>query len=1471
MSSSAGTKVEPGVLAKGSRRAFAKCPRPYSEDKRLFGGVHSSLVIVIAAVALISTLSAGVAYGSLQAVGVTPPTGLVVASSSPTVPSVVSTVELPLGSDPNAIAYVSPVSPGGSGSVWVLDPGTSNVSVIDDGSDEVIATIPIPSVSASSHGIPCTDDVDPSAIAADPALGEVFVGSAVVCSPDPPGIIDVFSASSYALLATISVGASLTYPNFIVYDSGAAEMFVTSIDGGADSVSVISTSSDTVTANLAFYSTTYLGGLAYDLSLGEVFVGTESAGPVYATDVISDSTNAVVATIPGVVGSMTYDSGLGEIFAANYATDAVSVVSDSSNAVTATIGVGEGPEGAAYDPAYGGVFVANFVSGDSPGTVSVISDASDTVTATVSVGNGPEGITFDPGTGQVFVENWGSDSVSVIGVPPGLVLTPNTDPTGTSTVLSGGGYAPEYTYDYCFESGVTSSPTACSSVDQFTTTSEGYIPTATALTVNGETGLVVVSDPSSALVVAFAEFTVGLSIPTSVISCLPTSVAPSSTCTVTLTGESGSISGETVYWGQYLEPGSVSFSSSTCTLSGSPESCSVGLTAAVSGADMLWTEYVGDSNNQLSYGGLSLSVSTTPPPVIALAPTQGPVGTTYVVAGSGFSVSSSATISFNGVDQAPTGGSDCSYAGTSITTDGSGQFTCTFAVPTESSSTYDVVGDDEATGTLTVAQTFMVTSPTIAIFDESTSSATYGSVGDPATLTATGLAPTTAYEIYFDAEPMSEDNFATSFTSLADGSYSGSFNIPSVAEGSGSYYVDAFEEVSENFITTTSSPFTVSEATLTLTPSAGPSGTTVTVTGSGFPSPSESVELDVAGPVAESTICALDSGSIAGTCSFVASPSAGAQFAFSVGGSPIPITATSEACGQKGCGYFGPSATATFTGTVASATISPGSGPVGAEVTLTGAGLAPTTGYAIYFDSSQGTPGTAVTPNNCMDSGGLSGSTITSDSSGSFSCTANVPVALVGEEGPYFVDVFEAVSANFITSVTTPASGQFTVSEPTIALEPSHGPAGTLYTVTGSGFSGASGVTVSFNGAVQTPSGCSDGSSVGSVITTDASGGFVCVFSVPNEVAGAYSVAGTDMATAAVTATQTFDVTISLTTNPSGGPPGTTVTAYGSGFAADSSTSVTFYEANNEGTFTVCQATTDALGAFSCTFLVPAPIDMQYGYTGAVTVGAKDASGDSAIASFALSLPYPVYLLSLKPGSSHSLGVVTEDGKFGFLLDDWSLSGAHTIAVTMDYATGTYGSQRVINAYLLGERLSLNLYGIGSGPSLFLDLGSTSSAGCTITTLSEVEQPNGDVIISATFDCTTLTFSLDNAVPASSASPPYFLFQAAGIKSPTTNGEAGFLLSSWDFSPAHKGKSTLEVSMSYAGAKGTDEAFFDAFLHSKVLSSVDSWYFVTTTQFDFELKATNAVMTTFLESGQPGSLPVLSMEFTFTKFTYIDS
>jgi YVTN family beta-propeller protein len=144
---------------------------------------------------------------------------------------------------------------------------------------------------------------------------------------------------------------------------------------------------------------------AYDSGKGEIFVANSATNNV---SVINDTTDTVVTNI--LVGyapiAAAYDSGKGEIYVVNWGSANVSVINDTTNTVVKTIAIGTGPFGVAYDRAKGELFVANKNSGN----LSVINDTTLTVTSSIALPIGPTmtadsplGVAYDPTKGEVFV------------------------------------------------------------------------------------------------------------------------------------------------------------------------------------------------------------------------------------------------------------------------------------------------------------------------------------------------------------------------------------------------------------------------------------------------------------------------------------------------------------------------------------------------------------------------------------------------------------------------------------------------------------------------------------------------------------------------------------------------------------------------------------------------------------------------------------------------------------------------------------------------------------------------------------------------------------------------------------------------------------------------------------------------------------------------------------------------------------
>lgn len=159
----------------------------------------------------------------------------------------------------------------------------------------------------------------------------------------------------------------------------------------------------------------------------------------------ADSSGCTVA--PCIVGAIpvgngpegiAYDSAKGELFVANTGSQSVDVISDSSNEVVATIPIRGEPYGVAYDPAQGYVFVTNALSDN----ISVISDATDKIVGDVLLSQPVEVITYDSGRDEIFVANY---TYGTPGVPVYVISCTTLGLVGTIQEL--GFSTVEFAYD----------------------------------------------------------------------------------------------------------------------------------------------------------------------------------------------------------------------------------------------------------------------------------------------------------------------------------------------------------------------------------------------------------------------------------------------------------------------------------------------------------------------------------------------------------------------------------------------------------------------------------------------------------------------------------------------------------------------------------------------------------------------------------------------------------------------------------------------------------------------------------------------------------------------------------------------------------------------------------------------------------------------------------------------------------------
>jgi len=443
------------------------------------------------------------------------------------------------------------------------------------------------------------------------------------------------------------------------------------------------------------------------------------------------------------------------------------------------------------------------------------------------------------------------------------------------------------------------------------------------------------------------------------------------------------------------------------------------------------------------------------------------------------------------------------------TTDCSGNFTTTCEVPWVATGTYDVTAIDEVGHKETASFTV---DPGITLVPSR------GVVGSPIIVYGSGFSASEDVWIYFDATLVNSTAKAES-----DGTLNATFTVPT-GVSTGTHEVTALGKTSGNSYTAT---FTVPTLSITLSPTCGPSNSTVTVTGEGF-TRFGLVRIYFDGTNVKST--AADTyGNI--TASF-----------------RVPITIPGPYTVKANDASTGNNVTASFTIPTPSITLNPTCGLPNSTVTVTGANFTIGGTVGIYFDSTF--------------AGNLTG---TVNETGCISGSVTVP-SLV----PATYNVKGKDWSNGAWS--TPAS--FTVPTPSITLSPTWGPPGTTVTVSGGNFTVNGTVGIYFD---STPVANFTANSTGG-IPADTN------FTVPNVLPGTKTVTAKDNATS-YNVTASFTVpTPTIQLSPEGGSPGTVVTVTGGNFTVNGEVRI-YFDATS-----VANVTTNSTGGIPAdtNFTVPA-------------------------------------------------------------------------------------------------------------------------------------------------------------------------------------------------------------------------------------------------------------------------------------------
>lgn len=500
-------------------------------------------------------------------------------------------------------------------------------------------------------------------------------------------------------------------------------------------------------------------------------------------------------------------------------------------------------------------------------------------------------------------------------------------------------------------------------------------------------------------------------------------------------------------------------------------------------------------------------------PQITLSSTSVQVGSSITVNGSGFGVSSTVTIYVDG------------SALTSTTTNTGGSFAVSFAVPQGAGGSHTVTATDSlgntASSTYSVALLLTINQSSLT-------------VGAQLTINGASFAASSTVTIYIDGIVI------TSTTTSTVGSFTVSLAVPQLAGGTHTL-------TAADYTNSTSASFTVQTA-MSITPTSAPAGATVTASGTGFRA-NQTISLTY-DAVALTTI----------PTPVVTNANGGFSATFA-----IPVSSGRSHQIVVSDGMYTANALMTV---LASMKVTPVTGNVGTQVTVSGTSFDASKAVIIKFDTFQ--IGNAST-----------------DANGGFSVTINVPPSINGAHAITASDGTQSSSASFTTTSS-------------MSLDPTKGQIGAEIAVSGTGFAPSKAVAINF-AATQLKT-----------TTTDTNGSFSDKFVVPQYASGDYTVTASDGVNSV---SATFTLTVSAKLSQTTGNVGSNLTATGTGFVGSISVR---YDAT-----VVATVTPDASGAFSATFKVPASVHGDH------TVAISDALNTLKTTFTMESVPPPVPALLL--------------------------------------------------------------------------------------------------------------------------------------------------------------------------------------------------------------------------------------------------
>jgi hypothetical protein len=482
-------------------------------------------------------------------------------------------------------------------------------------------------------------------------------------------------------------------------------------------------------------------------------------------------------------------------------------------------------------------------------------------------------------------------------------------------------------------------------------------------------------------------------------------------------------------------------------------------------------------------------------------PPSAPPGASITVSATGFSANET--------------GISLAYDGTvlssTIAANTAGAWSYMFTLIPSIGGSHTLTATGPTTGTLTSP---LIVIPIIAL-DKSS-----GTAGTSVTVTGSGFGATEgSIVLTFDGALA-----ASGIVANAQGAWTKVLLIPPTPSGSHAIGSGGATTLAASIATVA---FTVSPL-LTLKPTSGAPGASITVSGSGFASGETGISVSYDGRPVASGIAADSKGSWSKA---VVAPAS---------------SAGSHNIGASGTSTLASAVQEVVFGTVAGISVDSASGAPGASFAVTGFGFGSAeTGIVMTFDGKPLVSG------------------ITANAQGGWSKTATVPPSPAGDHS--------IGAGGSATPASTIAEVPYST-EAGITVAPSSGDAGTSVSVDGFGFAaGETGITVTY-----------DGKRVGSTITASPQGSWKTTFTVPESGGGPHPVGASGPTTK--TSDASFSIGAGVTVDPGSGTIGSTVEVSGTGFASNSPLRF-FYD--DSAVLTGDAVRTGGAGSFTQTVTIP--------------------------------------------------------------------------------------------------------------------------------------------------------------------------------------------------------------------------------------------------------------------------------------------